>query len=105
MSAREQALGLVHRARALALAGGGATLRVRQDDELILLLDGAGSERERLDVAEAGVDLRTTGGAREVDLTWTALGWGRVSSRTLDFRRGSARARLVISSRGRASRR
>jgi len=105
VAAREEAMGLVHRARALALAGGGATLRVMQGSELLLLLDGGGRVRERVEFGPAGIDLRTTGSAEQVEMTWNALGWGRVTSRTLELRRGHATARLVVSARGRAERR
>jgi len=105
VAAREESMALLHRARALALDGGGATLHVVQGQELLVLLDGTGRERERLCFEGSGVDLTTSGSADEAVLSWNALGWGRVSSRTLEFRRGAMRTRLVISSRGRGTRR
>jgi prepilin-type N-terminal cleavage/methylation domain-containing protein len=44
-------------------------------------------------------------GSTRTVLSFDALGLGVVSSRTLVFRRGTAEARLVVSSRGRATRR
>jgi len=105
VAAREEALGLVHHARALALSGGGATLTVVPDADVLILTDASGHVRTRLATAESGVDLRTTGAADSIRVRWNALGWGSFASRTLEFGRGGAVARLVISSRGRAERR
>ncbi|MDT8367887.1 MAG: hypothetical protein RQ745_01680 [Longimicrobiales bacterium] len=105
VAAREELLGLVHRARAVAPATGGATITLDLEAERVELVDGAGRVIESLDLGARGVDLRSTGTASTVTIEWNALGWGVVASRSLVLRAGGAEARLVISSRGRASRR
>jgi hypothetical protein len=54
---------------------------------------------------EHGVEISVPGGAATATLTFDALGLGVVASRTLVFRRGDAEVRLVVSARGRGTRR
>lgn len=104
-TAREEIVGLVHRARAVAAASGGATLRVDLQSESISLTAADGSMHDRLLLADRGIDLSTSGSSDAVTMTWNALGWGVVASRTLVLSRGSREARVVVSSRGRVTRR
>lgn len=60
-------------------------------------------EDDRL--AELRVDLTLPRNALRTTLHFDGLGLGVVASRTLVFRRGAAEARLVVSSRGRGTRR
>jgi len=104
-AAREEIAGLAHRARAIATASGGATLWVDLEAESVTLTAGDGVTRGRLLLADRGIDVSTSGSSDVVAMTWNALGWGVVASRTLGLRRGSGEARIVVSSRGRVSRR
>ena len=104
-AAREEIAGMLHRARALAHEASGATLLVDVDAESMTLVGGDGGVRGRLLLAERGLDLSTSGSGGVIDMTWNALGWGVITSRTLVVRRGAGEARVVVSSRGRATRR
>lgn len=101
--ARELAAGMVVRARAEALASGGAVLRLRVTPPT-LVIETADSvvALQRLD--DLGIQMTLGGGATEVRIAFDALGLGRVASRTLVFRRGESEARLVIAAYGRAVR-
>jgi type II secretory pathway pseudopilin PulG len=105
VSARESALALVHRVRAVAIERGGADLLVDLGEHRLHALGPAGDTLSTLDLAGLGVRIETSGTADRIRLRWNALGWGVVTSRTLAFGRGGQEARLIVSSRGRASRR
>lgn len=105
VSAREELVALAHHGRALAPNLGGATLRLHRSTGVAELLDGEGLRRASVDLSERGVEVRSSGTAEVIDIRWNALGWGIVASRTLILERGRAAARLVVSSRGRVSRR
>jgi Tfp pilus assembly protein FimT len=105
VTAREELFGLVYRARGVATRTGSATVTVDLDASRARLVDGRAAEVAWVDLGSRGVAVSTTGSARTVALRWNGLGWGVLSARTLILRRGSAEARLVVSSRGRASRR
>lgn len=102
---RDQALAALHRVRMEARLLGGATLEVdgvsgritaRAADSILWVRDDPG---------DAGVAIALPDGSRRTAVAFDGLGLGIVASRTLVFRRGQAEARLVISSRGRGSRR
>lgn len=102
---RDQALAALHRARMEARLQGGATLAldgevgrlsIRVRDSLLWSSDAPG---------ESGVRITLPDGSPVTSLDFDALGLGIVASRTLLFRRGDAEAFLVVSSRGRGSRR
>lgn len=105
VTAREELYGLVYRARGLATRTGSATITINLDVGRASLTDGYSTEVDRVDLGSRRVDVSTTGSSSTVALRWNGLGWGIVASRTLVLRRGAAEARLVVSSRGRASRR
>lgn len=105
VSARESVLALIHDIRGLAMESGGAELVFDDAAQRFDLVGPAGDTLSRLRMDEFGVEVETTGRTAEVRLRWNALGWGVVSSRTFTLRRGAHEARLVVSSRGRASRR
>lgn len=104
-SVRDQALGDLHRIRMVARTRGGARLVIRGDRGALEGWSGDSLLWTRREAAEAGVEIELPRGAESTMLEFDALGLGVVTSRTLVFRRGQARARLVISSRGRGSRR
>ena len=104
-SVRDRTLAGVHRARLEARSLGGARLEVDGTEGNLrvwagdsLLWHDASPGRER-------VAISLSSGAETTTLTFDALGLGVVASRTLWFRRGEAEARLVVSARGRATRR
>jgi prepilin-type N-terminal cleavage/methylation domain-containing protein len=104
LGAREEVAGLFHRARAEAIARGGARLFLEADPASAVL--SAGDEvlaRAHLK-AEYGVALTLSSSRPEADLSFDALGLGRVASQTLRFARGRAEVRLVVSSLGRVTR-
>lgn len=105
VTAREELFGLVYRARGVATRTGSATVTVDLDASRARLVDGRAAEVGWVDLGSRGVAVSTPGSAQTVALRWNGLGWGVLSARTLILRRGSAEARLVVSSRGRASRR
>jgi hypothetical protein len=85
---------------------GGATLAVDGKTGALAAWAGDSLLWSRSEGLRSGVRITRPDGALLVDsLEFDALGLGAVTSRTLVFRRGDAEARLVISSRGRGSRR
>lgn len=105
VAAREEVLALVHRGRVDARRLGGAILSLDAAEDRATLQSTDGDTLSRLDLGASGVDLQLGGSTRVAELHWNALGWGVVASRSVRLTRGSAVATLVISSRGRASRR
>ncbi len=107
LGAREDVASLIQRARAEAIARGGATVRLTADPPVAELM----SEEEVLARSvlglEYGADLvmELSRDRAEAELTFDALGIGRISSQTIQFRRGHAEAALVVSSFGRVVRR
>jgi type II secretory pathway pseudopilin PulG len=104
LGAREEVAGLFHRARSEAVARGGARVFLVAEPARAELLAGD----EVLVLAhlkdEYGVTLTLSSGRPEAELTFDALGLGRVASQTLRFSRGRAEVRLVVSSLGRVAR-
>lgn len=104
LGAREEVVGLLHRARMEAVANGGASVRLFTDPPRVELeAKGMILERRELE-REYGIDLGLTRDRKEVELRFGPLGIGHVSGQTLRFRRGTKTAELVISSLGRVSR-
>jgi hypothetical protein len=105
VTAREELFGLVYRARGLATRTGSATITVDLDAGAATLFDGYAAEVDHVHLGARRVAVSTSGSSSTIALRWNGLGWGVLASRTLVLRRGAAEARLVVSSRGRASRR
>lgn len=103
-SARDQALALLHRARATARIHGGARLALTADPAAVTLWVGDSLAARWPADGASGVRIRLPGDAATDELRFDALGLGIVASRTLRFQRGGAEARLIISSRGRGRR-
>ncbi|MEJ2539799.1 MAG: hypothetical protein P8188_07500 [Gemmatimonadota bacterium] len=106
-SVRDRALAALHRTRVEARRWGGAYLEVDGEAGSFRLhrLTGDSLVWEDRAPDEHRVRVLTPRGASRTTLSFDPLGLGIVSSRTLLFRRGAAEARLVVSSRGRATRR
>ena len=104
MAAREEVVGLFHRARAVAVAKGGATILLTSQPSTISL--ESGKEVHSFVSFDNGREVRLSlsRNRSEVELSFDPLGLGRVASQTLIFSRGSSTARLVISSYGRLER-
>jgi len=105
VTAREELFGLVYRARGLATRSGEAAIIVDLEAGWASLVDASSAEVDHVDLGSRHVDVSTPGSSSSVALRWNGLGWGVVASRTLVLRRGAGETRLVVSSRGRASRR
>ena len=105
LGAREAAVGLIHRARMEAVARGGARLEVESFPPAMKIVVGAPSQAIEAVAFDEGVVLALSGDRESVELTFDAMGVGRVASQTLRFSRGSAQAELVGSSFGRVTRR
>lgn len=100
--AREAVVGAVGSARATAMTRGGASLFVDPAGDSIWS-SGPWGASEVVDLRrQFGVDLGPDG--TPIELRFGPLGLGRVASRTLVLRRGSAASSLTISSYGRVRR-
>lgn len=103
-AARESTVALLARARAEALARGGATVEL-DGPGASAVLRVAGVELARLDLGRRWrVGLELGGGRESAQVVYGPLGLGRVASRTLVFVRGGARAVLTVSAYGRVAR-
>jgi prepilin-type N-terminal cleavage/methylation domain-containing protein len=92
--------GLIREARFRAVARGGAWVRLSSDSATVALGAG-GTILRKVDLeGDFGVALDLSGAAAVV-LAFDPAGVGRMTSRTLRFRRGSVVGRLVVSSYGR----
>ena len=102
--AREEVVGLFHRARMEAVARGGVTLTLNADSGWAELIhDDHLLARANL-AREYHVSLVLSGEREQATLRYDALGLGRVASQTVRLSRGEALATLVVSSLGRVTR-
>jgi prepilin-type N-terminal cleavage/methylation domain-containing protein len=101
VAAREEIMGLFHRARAVAVARGGATILLTSQPPTVSLKKGdevlSSISLER----EHRVSLTLSRNRAEAELSFGPLGLGQVASQTLLLGRGDCQARLVVSSFGR----
>lgn len=103
VAAREAVVGMIVRARARAVAVGGAELELDPARNRVEVLEAAGGGRS-IDLArQFGVELGPAGAATS-RLRFDPLGLGRTASRTLEFRRGRVADTLTISAYGRVRR-
>jgi Tfp pilus assembly protein FimT len=102
-AARDAAAGEIARARALATLHGSARLLLDPGSTDLVLEAPAGSPAA-VTPLESGVTVTVDGRSEPVWLEFDALGLGRLANRTIRFGRGSAEARLTLSSYGRARR-
>jgi len=104
VAAREELVGIIARARAQALAYGGATVLVEGRPATAYLTAGR-VIRERVDLWERHrTELSLSGGHPSVEIRFDGVGLGRMAARSITLRRGSAVARLVVSAHGRVRR-
>ena len=105
VSTRETLVGLIAEARMLAIARGGATVRIgRVPPSGAVVVDG----EMVLEVSESiprSVELDLGPGRDSVRLRYDALGIGRVASTTIRARAGAEERTVVVSSFGRVRRR
>lgn len=101
--ARDALLVAVARARAVAIARGGATLVVDVSTARFWIdaVDGTRVDPPVDLAAEYGVTLAVDGGGERLALRFDGLGLGQVANRTIRVRRGEAESRLTLSSYGR----
>lgn len=104
VAARESLVGLFAEARAAAMEGGGARVRLTGLPPVASTEVGDSTLRV-VDVGSTyGVTLEL-GSRTESELSFDALGLGRMTAQTIGLRRGDAFAELVVSAYGRVRRR
>jgi prepilin-type N-terminal cleavage/methylation domain-containing protein len=104
LGAREELVGLLHRARTEAISRGGAEVVLSSSPPSAELLSRE-ETLARTSIGESyGVTLGLSRGRAEVRLSFGPLGLGLVSSQTLQITKGEAEAFLVVSSLGRVTR-
>jgi len=101
LGAREELAGLFHRTRAEAVARGGAILSLLAASSSASIVAEADTLVRSELQAIYGVTMALSGGRGEAGLVFGPLGLGRVASQTIRLRRGTAEARLIVSSLGR----
>jgi Tfp pilus assembly protein FimT len=102
--AREAVFGIATRARAVALAQGGADLVVDANERTASVVNAAGTVIHTTSLASYGVEVIADGSSAHVIIHYDARGIGRMASRTLRFRRGNVEAGLTVSTYGRVRR-
>ena len=105
VGAREAVVGLLAEARTAAMESGGASVRITTLPAKAAALTGALTLRTASLDSDFGVAITLSGSAAEVEITYDALGIGRLASQTITFRRGAESAELVVSGYGRVRRR
>ena len=104
IGAREELVGLITRARGVALRDGGSSLIVIRNPAEIRV-EAGGQILHRVDIgATWRTELVLSGGRPTVELRFDTSGLGRMAARSVTFTRGSAVARLIISAYGRVRR-
>jgi prepilin-type N-terminal cleavage/methylation domain-containing protein len=103
VGAREAVIGLLAEARTAAIERGGASVRIHTDPPDAEAVSGGVSLGRANVGAELGVAI-DLGGPSDVELSYDALGLGRMAAQTISFRRGLETAQLVVSGYGRARR-
>lgn len=105
LAAREEVVGLLHRARQEAIRYGGSEVVLSTNPPTV----GLFVDSDTLALAplgeNGGVTLLLSRNRTETHLHFGPLGLGRVSSQTLRFRRGDTEVALVVSALGRVARR
>ena len=102
-SARESLVGLIMRARSLAVVHGGAVVTLTAEPAGASLRAG-GEFRDSLSLTELGVEMDLTGGRPQAGLGFNSLGIGELAGQTVGLSRGSARSGLIVSAHGRVRR-
>lgn len=108
VGAREAVVGLLAEARLAAIETGSASVRIAADPWRAEAVGGGsgGATLRRVALAtDFGVTLELSGARTDIELSYDALGLGRVASQTVVFRRGDSATELVVSGYGRVRRR
>ena len=105
VAAREMLVGLVAEARQAAIETGAAGVRLFEGGGVAEVVTAEAVLRRVALTSELGVSLELGGGRSDVELSYDALGLGRMASQTVVLRRGDAAAELIVSSYGRVRRR
>jgi Tfp pilus assembly protein FimT len=105
VGAREAVVGLLAEARLAAIETGSASVRIAADPWRAEAVSGGATLRRVALGVDFGVTLELGGARTDVELSYDALGLGRVASQTVVFRRGGAATELVVSGYGRVRRR
>ena len=103
-AAREAAFGVATRARAIAVAHGGADFVVDFAAESVSVVNAAGVIVTTASLDEYDVDVFAAGASARAVIRYDSRGIGRMASQTVRFQRGSAQAGLTFSSYGRVRR-
>jgi len=103
LSAREEMIGVLARARMRAVGGRGARIELRVEPPRARVIV-ADTVTDMLDLADPRVRV-DLGGRRRATLRYDALGIGRFANVSVTFTYGDERAGVVVSSYGRISRR
>jgi len=104
VGAREAVVGLFVEARTAAMESGAASVRIVAVPALAEAVSQARILRTAAIAEDFGVSI-SIGGSAQVELTYDALGLGRVASQTIAFARGGETTELVVSGYGRMRRR
>jgi type II secretory pathway pseudopilin PulG len=104
VGAREAVVGLLAEARTAAMESGAASVRIVAVPARVEVVSHARILRIAAIAEDYGVSL-SIGGPSQVELTYDALGLGRVASQTIAFARGGETAELIVSGYGRVRRR
>ncbi|MDH3271413.1 MAG: prepilin-type N-terminal cleavage/methylation domain-containing protein [Gemmatimonadota bacterium] len=105
VAARETIVRSLVRARARAMASGGATVTVATSPPTVRIEADGGVVHSSAVAPEGEVTISLVGGRDSTTFRFDRLGIGRFASGTIVARRGDARATLVVSSYGRIRRR
>ena len=104
VAAREELVGLIIRARGIAILHGGAVVSLEQKPAGAWITAGD-TIRESIDLRDLrGAELFISGGRPVTELRLDGLGLGRIAASSMTLRRGRALARLVVSTYGRVRR-
>lgn len=104
VSAREEVVALVHRARMEARIHGGAQVVIGEGRDVLLFRSGGEEPLGRVPLAERGIDAQVLGPRSLVELNYGPLGVAGFAAASVVLRRRDAEARLVISGYGRVRR-
>jgi len=104
VGAREAVVGLIAEARTVAMESGAASVRIAAMPARAEVVSQARILRTAAIAEDFGVSI-AIGGSSQVELTYDALGLGRVASQTIRFSLGSESTELVVSGYGRVRRR
>jgi len=105
VAARETLVALLAEARLAAVETGRAAVWISADPWTARTVAADSTLRAVDFQADYGVEVTLGGGRTDVELTFDALGLGRLAGQTVGFGRGDARAELVVSGYGRVRRR